>query len=114
MVIKGSSLLGLAAVLDKRLSHLSDQPSARNVEEFLELEPYRLCRLPGQILGLWGSCTLWMSFTGPSVFHRLCIFQSLAAPTTCQVKHLVWGDALWSLMAPLRGHINGRDDKSEQ
>lgn len=114
MVIKGSSLLSLAAVLDKRISHLSDQPSACNVEEFLELEPYCLCRLPGQLLGLWGSCTLWMLFTGPSVFHQLCIFQSLAALTTCQVKHLVWGDALWSLMAPLRGHINGWDDKSEQ
>lgn len=30
------------------------------------------------------------------------------------MKHLVWGDALWSLMASARGHINGRDDKSEQ
>lgn len=97
-----------------RQTPLTSFRPACNVEEVVELEPCRLCRLPGQILGLWGSRTLWMLFTGPSVFHRLCIFQSLAAPTTCQVRHLVWGDALWSLTAPLRGHINGRDDKSEQ
>lgn len=83
-----------------------------------KLKPYQECLIPGQILNflecfvlVW---TFWTSLMSPSVFPSLCIFQWQTALRTCQVKHLVWGDALWSLMASARGHINGRDDKSEQ
>lgn len=75
--------------------------------------------MPGQILSFAG--VLYVGLYPPqrySCAHQSFIhsvyFSDRVHRGLCQVKHLVWGDALWSLTASARGHINGRDDKSEQ
>lgn len=88
-------------------------------EEFLwrrmwlfKLEPFQEC-LTCTDHFIFRSALWWPMTSKPSSWahqsfmHFVCFSDGLCW-WLCWVKHLVRGDALWSLMASVRGHIRGR------